>query len=101
MQPGARTDRFGTDAAKVGPPSHVGRLSLRTLLAVYEQVGRHWTDRLLPIAEAAMRDCGGTPGDAREALQDLLQAGCLQMTAGFESGLLTPTGIHLAENLRR
>jgi hypothetical protein len=77
------------------------RAPVQTLLAVYEAASCRWSDDLWAIASAVARRTGGGLVEAGEALRELHAAGYLEMTAGYDGGVLTRKGLRLVEQLRR
>ncbi len=79
----------------------VANASFQTLLAVYEVASCRWSDDLWKIASSVARRSGGGLVEAGAALRELHVAGYLEMTAGYEGGVLTRKGLRLVEQLRR
>jgi hypothetical protein len=77
------------------------RLAALTLGAIFESGAVSWSDRLLSIAQDVAVTLGLGEAEARQALRSLSQGGYIEMTAGFEGGVLTRKGLRLAGSLRR
>jgi hypothetical protein len=96
----------GTFRAEKRPPSFgrplpvaarsaAGRLALRILEAIYEEIEGGWSDHLLAVARAVCFESGARH-DPRQLLRELQRSGYLELTPAY-GGALTGKGMRLLE----